>query len=416
MTETEAKAKTKAKTKARPARSEEQSPAEIAAHLKKLEATNRRLGWLTAAGLAAIALLAAAIILWPPDDAARIAALEAKIEADLREAQSKKSWFEVKQEEWAAQAQALETQLAETQAQVDSVVTAGRAISDDVLGPNAGALEDRIAALEAHVAAAGEPESLSAFLEQLGVLQVTQAGQAQLNAAVAQLSQAAASGQASAGAALAEARAQSAVLQETFADVPDSELKAAALLLAMGQFRSSLDRGDVPFADDLALLKNLVGNADPELTAALERLAPHAESGVLTPDGLEAEFKALAGEAVVASLSGKDVDLRQRAAARFHEIVQVEKDGTPVTGTQTQAALGEAETALELGDIEAAMAALEGLNPQAAQVMAPWIADAQAALAAQDVAALLGLKGELIHDEAAGVNVYRPAPRNGATY
>jgi len=185
------------------------------------------------------------------------------------------------------------------------------------------------------------------------------------------------------------ARAQSAALGETMDDVPAQDLKAAGMLLAMTQFRSSLNRDNQPFNDDLVVLKSLAGAENIELQEALDRLAPHARSGVLTPAGLSGEFKSLSGEIVVASLSGEDVSIREQTLARMNSLFQVEKDGELVTGTPTQVALKSAENKLNSNDIEGAIAELGALTGPAAKAALPWIGKAQATLAAQRMKRIL---------------------------
>src|SRR5690606_28795755 len=93
-------------------------------------------------------------------------------------------------------------------------------------------------------------------------------------------------------------------LGDTLEGVSGSDMKAAALLIAFSQLRDSLNR-NAPFEDDLVLLQKLVGDDDPELQAALSKLAPQAEKGgVLTADGLSEELKTMTGDIVFSSLKG----------------------------------------------------------------------------------------------------------------
>ena len=185
------------------------------------------------------------------------------------------------------------------------------------------------------------------------------------------------------------ARAQSAALGETLDEVPVQDLKAAAMLLAMTQFRSSLNRDNQPFNDDLTVLKSLVSEDNVELQGALDKLAPHARNGVLTPSSLTGEFKTLSGEIVVASLQGEDVSVTERTTARINKLFQIEKDGELITGTPTQATLKRAENKLEGNDIQGAILDLGKLEGPAAAAIRPWIAKAQATMAAQRMKRIL---------------------------
>ncbi|HRC26628.1 MAG TPA: mitofilin family membrane protein, partial [Alphaproteobacteria bacterium] len=186
-------------------------------------------------------------------------------------------------------------------------------------------------------------------------------------------------------ASLEAARVQDPALAQTFAGVAPEDLKAASLLLAFTQVRASLDRGNTPFNKDLGLLLDLVGENDPALRESLLRLAPQAEKGILTPAGLATQFKSMAGDAVVASLQGEDVSFEERAMARLNQVLQVEKDGELVTGTDTQAKIARAQAALDAGDVETAVTELEGLDGPAAQTARPWIDQAQAVIAADQI-------------------------------
>lgn len=186
-------------------------------------------------------------------------------------------------------------------------------------------------------------------------------------------------------ASLDAARSQDPALAQTFAGVPAEDLKAASLLLAFTQVRDSFERGNTPFNKDLELLLNLVGEDDPALRESLLRLAPQAEKGILTPAGLTRQFKSMAGEAVVASLQGEDVSFEDRAKARLNQVLQVEKNGELVTGTDTQAKIARAQAALDAGDVEGAVTELEGLDGAAAQTARPWIDEAQAVVTAGQI-------------------------------
>jgi hypothetical protein len=98
----------------------------------------------------------------------------------------------------------------------------------------------------------------------------------------------------------------------------------------------------------------------------------------------------MAGEAVVSSLKGEDVDFKDKATARMNELFSVEKDGEMVTGTETQTSLATVQKHLEAGELEAAIGAAEGLEGPAAETLAPWLEEAKATSAAQDVSKILG--------------------------
>jgi uroporphyrinogen-III synthase/outer membrane murein-binding lipoprotein Lpp len=178
-------------------------------------------------------------------------------------------------------------------------------------------------------------------------------------------------------------------LTETLQGIPQNELKAASMLMVMTQLRSSMNRSE-PFADDLQLLKKLVGDKNPELVATIDGLAPKAESGVLTSAGLSEQFKGMAGDIVVASLKGEDISVQERAKARFGDLLKIEKDGELITGTDTQATVARAQKLLDSGDVQAAIKELQSLDGEAATAAQPWIHEAQMTMLAERLQTLLG--------------------------
>lgn len=329
----------------------------------------------------------------------------------------------------------LQQQARETQEKVSAAFTVASEISQEVMAENAGTVGQRMEILgQRAVEAAATPE-IAALLQRFQNLSGSVDGEAQLNQAVAELNAlvSSLSGQAQAmqqesGApesaadqgsyidqALIAARDQSTTLSQTFEGVPAQDMKAAALLLGMTQFRQSLNRDNTPFQDDMQLLVNLVGEDNPELLSSLERLAPQAESGVLTPGGLTNEFKTMAGEAVVASLRGEDVSIQDRARARMNELFAVEKNGELLTGTPEQATMAKAENLLSTGDVAGAISEVETLQGPAAEVMMPWLEKARATLQAQNIESMLSQSMEavasgtsqLIQNKDLGINILR---------
>lgn len=180
------------------------------------------------------------------------------------------------------------------------------------------------------------------------------------------------------------------IVGDTLQDVPPEDMKAAAMLLAFAQLRQSLARDNASFDKDLELLKKSVAKDDPALLEAIERLAPRAKSGVLTPNGLSQEFRGLAGDIVAASLTGEDVKVQDRLKARLNDMVVVEKNGQQISGTNTQRTIAEAQRQLDAGNVEAAIAALQTLEGPAAQKSIPFIEQAQATVSAQKLQQLVG--------------------------
>jgi uroporphyrinogen-III synthase len=187
---------------------------------------------------------------------------------------------------------------------------------------------------------------------------------------------------------LAKQQESNTALGQALEGVSPKQLKAAAMLIGLNQFRDSLNR-DVPFADDLAMMQGMVGDQDPELNEAIKQLAPYAEKGVLSPSGLSDQLKGLTGDIVVASVQGQDVSVQDKAMARLQKLVSIEKDGKPVMGSPAQATVADAQKMLDDGDVEGAMKQLQTLKGPARDKAQPIIDQGQITLLAQKVQGML---------------------------
>lgn len=329
-----------------------------------------------------------------------------------------------------ARIKALQEKTGLTQENIDKAVNTAKSISNDVLD-GTGTTAEKAEKLNAHVKDLTgvdlvEYFSLQNFQSMLMNLESTARGETLMNRSVAELSAVLSTVQEnpdsfSIDEQLAMAQIHMPAISQTMGNVPAEDLKAAGLLLALTQFRKSLNRGNENFADDLQVLKILVGDANPELSAAIDRLAPYSEQGILTPDGLQSEFKTLAGEAVVASIKGEDVSFSERVKGRIGEVMQVEKDGELIVGNDTQIKVDKAQSLLEQGEIGAAIELVEQLDGPAADILKPWLSQAKATQSAQslkgiinqamtgDAVSALGLgKGRLVRDKTGATNVYIP--------
>ena len=387
--------------------------------------------------LLALALGAGAVLLWPQtqvkvQDEVRLSTLEnnvGQLRGDVEAVKAEQSFLSTLiPKDLDARIAKLQQQAQETQEKIGSAIEKAGEISQDVLADNAGTIGQRMDILESHMNELAAAPQMAALIDRFQAMRQSIAGDQQLDQAVAELSAFVSSFDTTSAPveeALTAARAQSTTLSQTFEGVPPQDMKAAALLLGMSQFRQSLNRDNTPFADDLQLLINLTGKDDPELTEALQRLAPKSEQGVLTPAGLSNEFKTMAGEAVIASLKGEDVSITDKARAHLNELFQVEKNGELVTGTPTQASVAKAQKLLDEGDVAGAIAEVETLQGPAATVTQPWLDQARATLMAEQFKALLDKSmsavasgtSRLIQDEASGVNILPPAqPLNKDIY
>lgn len=407
---------------------------------RKLAETEKRAvkksAWINIV-LIVLALGAAGVLLWPQtqvkvQDEARLSTLEnnvGQLRGDVEAVKAEQSFLSTLiPKDLDERIAKLQQQAQETQEKIGSAIEKAGEISQDVLAENAGTIGQRMDILESHMNELAATPQMSALIDRFQTMRQSIAGDQQLDQAVAELSAFVSSFDATSAPveeALAAARSQSTTLSQTFEGVPPQDMKAAALLLGMSQFRQTLNRDNTPFADDLQLLISLTGKDDPELTEALQRLGPKAEQGVLTPAGLSNEFKTMAGEAVIASLKGEDVSITDKARAHLNELFQVEKNGELVTGTPTQATVAKAQRLLDEGDVAGAIAQVETLEGPAATVTQPWLDQARATLIAEQFKAMLDKSmsavaagtSRLIQDEASGVNILPPAqPLNKDIY
>ena len=94
---------------------EAEDPAALAQRLEALAANNRRMGWALAVGGAVVLCLAALIVFWPQsqEDAARLAAIEAELEATRAENTGLQTMLP---EDWQARMDTLQAQAEEAAA------------------------------------------------------------------------------------------------------------------------------------------------------------------------------------------------------------------------------------------------------------------------------------------------------------
>lgn len=274
----------------------------------------------------------------------------------------------------------------------ESAKGAASVIATDVMGPHAGDITQRIGALQTQVQAVTGSTDIAALLARFAELKKTVTGEEMMDKSSNQLMELLKSlngDMSQLEPKLQEAQANGDTeLGQALAGVPQTDLKAAAALMALTQFRTSLHRS-APFEEDLALLQQMVGKDDPELQEAIARLSPQASKGVLSPKGVSDQLKGLTGDIVVSSLKGEDVSIREKAVARMNDVLQVQKDGQLVTGTDTQATVARAQKLLDEGNVDDAIIELQSLQGPARETAQPIIDQALMTSLAQEVSAKL---------------------------
>ncbi len=264
--------------------------------------------------------------------------------------------------------------------------------AESMLNLDSASLADRLMTLEQKLQAlTGGNTDLSLVLQRVQDMQASLQGQEKMQAAMGDLQGLIGGLQGrmdNMDTALAEEQQSDSALGQALEGVSPQELKAAAMLIGLSQFRDSMNRSG-PFADDLALLQTMLGEKDPELSAEISRLAPYAEKGVLSPKGLSNELKGLAGDIVVSSISGEDLSIQDKALTRFHDVLKIQKNGQPISGNDTQAAVARAQLLLDSGDVDGALVELQTLKGPARETAQPIIDQAQITAMAQNVQNML---------------------------
>ncbi len=302
---------------------------------------------------------------------------------------------------------ALQDQAYTIQSRIANISEQAESVSRTLTSPNSGNLAHRIERIEAQLgtlasevtANIGVDTDLSVWFQKLQAMQNSDVGRVVLDNSVMDMSAILAALGIQSGAdvaetpeleqALSDAQQENDALGEVLQGVNGDDLKAAALLLGLTQFRNALHR-EGGFADDLALMQSMVGgDENSALNEALLKLAPQAQDGILSPQRLSAEFKGLAGDIVVSSLKGEDVSVQEKAKARLNEVLEIKKDGELITGTDTQARVARAQVMLDEGNIQGAIDELQSLDGDAAGTAKPWIEEAKATLLARDAEGML---------------------------
>lgn len=258
-----------------------------------------------------------------------------------------------------------------------------------VLAGGGATLTQRFAVLEQQIANLGGSSgaALGNMTERMQGLAQTPQGRAQMQQAIEELRSVVAGLQNRTDGldvAINDARTQNAALNATLQDISGRDVGAAAMLMALVQLRESADR-EAPFTEDLALLRAVAEKTDPSLTESVDKLAPFAERGILSPASLKRELMAAANDIVTAKARGEDVSIKDKVMMRMQGLFSVSKDGVPVASGQEQALIKEASTLLDKGDVAGAMASLQKLDGAAAEAAQPWQNKAAATLIAQQI-------------------------------
>lgn len=170
-------------------------------------------------------------------------------------------------------------------------------------------------------------------------------------------------------------------------DIQAKRSSAVAVLLAVGQLREALARA-MPFDAELRALLALAGN-DPEVVTQTQPLKVRAELGIPTRTTLVTRFHRLAPDLVRAQVLPADQSWWRQTLDRLAALVVVRREDGDAAGSGTAAIVARIETRLAEDDLEHAADEAAGLKDAAAEIVAPWLADARARLVADKAASAL---------------------------
>ncbi len=233
--------------------------------------------------------------------------------------------------------------------------------SDGAIGAGAAviALEQRIRALEDDPTREPLGEALAAWGEQRAALE----------------------------AALAQVSARLARFEEEAAHQAAADGRLVTLVLATGELTAALGSSR-PFAPALDSIRGIAGE-DPEIEAALARLAPFAATGVPTLDGLSARFPQAANAIVRGTAATDEEGWIDETVTRLSQLVTIRRTGGALDPASLEGRLVEAEAALKAGDLERAIAIVAPLMGDDAEAgsAGSWLRDARARYEADTVLA-----------------------------
>ncbi len=176
-------------------------------------------------------------------------------------------------------------------------------------------------------------------------------------------------------------------VQKAVADMKANATASSALLLAVVQLRSAVERGDA-FESELKAVQGMAP-ASMNVEALVSPFVGYAAKGVPTEEALLTAFPQIAPRVLLAALEPEDSPLLAGTLERLSSLVSVRRVDAGAEGDSTQAVMARAEAKIEARDIAGAIVELSALKGAPAMVMQPWLADATARLAARNVMSAL---------------------------
>lgn len=157
--------------------------------------------------------------------------------------------------------------------------------------------------------------------------------------------------------------------------------QAQALLIATGQLREAIYRG-APFEAELRSLK-LIAGGDEQMAKPLAALDGLAGKGVATRGELSSRFGELASDMIRAEVAPEESGWWRQTVQAVTSVITIRRLDGEAAGDSVSARVARAAEALDKGDLAGTVRELSGLDGGPAAVAAPWLAKAQARLAAE---------------------------------
>lgn len=160
---------------------------------------------------------------------------------------------------------------------------------------------------------------------------------------------------------------------------------ALAFVLTASQLRQAVDQGN-PYEAELRTVR-AIADEMPNVSLPDDGvLAAHAEAGIPTREMLNERFDRLSADIIRAAAAPDDAPAWvQKTVQRIMGLVTVRRTDGEAVGDSAPAVVARADSALEAGNLQAALSELSKLEGEAAQAAKAWMDAAQARLSAEDV-------------------------------
>ncbi len=171
-------------------------------------------------------------------------------------------------------------------------------------------------------------------------------------------------------------------VRSSVSDAGEQARRPAATVLAVNQLAEALDRTG-GYAQQLETVRAIAGD-DAALTGPIDQLGQWADTGLAGFGELRARFPEMARSVAQTDYQREGGSWFDSVTNRLTSLVTVRKVGdAALAAGGTDAALTQAEDALQAGNLGGAVKALEGLQGASADAASAWLKQAQDRLAAE---------------------------------